>query len=672
MMKKLISLNMALLLAVLSAYPALAAEADGDWQAEYPDSIGRLAEKELGDGPSLLEDEEAYTITVNGTSFQSDTEAAGTNWVYDPDENILWLNGYSGGSIVAGGDLTIYSLGTVTVTGAGGTYGASGISVNGLLQLYVWNGILTVQGGSGTAKGGDGVASLGCICSCRGTARFFGGATTASASGDDVRSGGDGVYGRSLVMLLGSGITATGGDGNISGGCGVISSAVYVYNPVSSWGTQYAAVDCTIQGGNGGTYGGPGIYYGSECVLEEANMNILGGSGSYGYAIVYSETPNLSFSQHTTATGSAYVCYVRVKRYTLTLYGNGGYRGSDHSTSPTSLTGYYPSTYDLPEYQFQKDGCTQVGWSTVVSNGDLQSLNLLFTPTTPTSLYAIWEPTAAGDILLNVLEGTLSGGQRYQKYSGTQVTLPEQVTYGDTEESLLGWCTVLDATPGNLEVYQGQWYSGGDTVPPDSSGPVVLYAHPQSGGQYAVYHPTQGTVAEGGTIIVQGTAATQTSLTVYTPDDSAVTAPKGCVFAGWSDSANGSTADYAAGTALTLSPGTVRHLYAVWVREEYDYQPETGITITSIPRKDKVRLTVTSDWCAEKNASRLACAVYRDGKMIACAALECQTGQDTVLELNYTGDIPPVCKVFALDAEGRPAFGGVACDLPSLSADNQG
>ena len=89
MMKKLISLNMALLLAVLSAYPALAAEADGDRQAEYPDSIGRLAEKELGDGPSLLEDEEAYTITVNGTSFQSDTEAAGTNWVYDPDENIL-------------------------------------------------------------------------------------------------------------------------------------------------------------------------------------------------------------------------------------------------------------------------------------------------------------------------------------------------------------------------------------------------------------------------------------------------------------------------------------------------------------------------------------------------------------------------------------------------------
>ena len=58
--------------------------------------------------------------------------------------------------------------------------------------------------------------------------------------------------------------------------------------------------------------------------------------------------------------------------------------------------------------------------------------------------------------------------------------------------------------------------------------------------------------------------------------------------------------------------------------------------------------------------------------MIACAALECQTGQDTVLELNYTGDIPPVCKVFALDAEGRPAFGSVACDLPSLSADNQG
>ena len=51
MMKKLISLNMALLLAVLSAYPALAAEADGDRQAEYPDSIGRLAEKELGDGP---------------------------------------------------------------------------------------------------------------------------------------------------------------------------------------------------------------------------------------------------------------------------------------------------------------------------------------------------------------------------------------------------------------------------------------------------------------------------------------------------------------------------------------------------------------------------------------------------------------------------------------------
>lgn len=685
MAKRLVSLNLALLLLIVSVQPVLAAEELADWQELGPmveggqadfDGNERLAEKELGADASLFADAEAaYAITVDGTEFLSDQDTDGSavyggSWEYVAEDHTLLLWDYDGKAIRADGDLDIYSFGTVSVKGGSdGAYGDSGIFVNGLLRLYVPRGSLTVQGGSGTTKGGDAVTSAACICLCysSATASFTGGMTTASPS-DTPKSGGDGVFGRDFVGLMGSGIIATGGYGNILGGCGVISQEVYVNNPFGGMETQYAAVDCTIRGGSG-YYGGPGIYFDVLCEFGTANVNVQGGSGIYNYAIQNADRKTWYVSQHTTSSGSIYSSSVsiRVKQYTLLLRGNGGYRGG---ASSTSLTGYYPSTYCLADYQFQQNNYTQVGWSARATGSDLQPLNLLITPTTPTSLYARWVSTGSGDILLNGLSGKLDNGMYYQKSSNVPVMLPDRLTYRNGSEAVLGWCTEVNATPSDRDdVYSGQWYSGGDIIAPDSSAPVVLYAHPREGGQYAVYHPTQGTVANGGTIIVQGTVSTQSDLTVYTPDGSALTAPTGCEFAGWSATEGGQTVDFDAGASLPLSPGTVRHLYAVWEPAGYAFQPEDGITVVSRPDIKTVRVTATSAWHEAHGAAAVICALYDDrGKMTACARTDCASGEDTVTKLTYPGGIPPVCKVFALDAGGRPVFAGVTCDLPSLSS----
>lgn len=679
MVKRLVSLNMALLLLILSIQPALAVGTFTDWQEREPmadsgqadfDGIERLAEKEFGaDDASLFSDTEAaYEISVDGEAFLSDTDAYGNGWEYTAEDNTLWLENYSGGAIRSDGDLDIYSFGTVTVTGSSGTTGSSGIFVNGLLTLYVPRGSLTVRGGNGTTKAGDAVTSAACICLCYppATASFTGGATTgtdASAS----TFGGDGIYGLYLVELIGSGITVVGGNGAKKyGGSGVYSAKVYVHNPVDIMDTEYASVDCLIHGGNGATYGGPGIFYSSKCEFGEANIDVVGGSNASGdYYIPYlydnaASSPTLSV--HTTQKAYTNAYCIRVKQYTLLLRGNGGYR---NGASSTSLTGYYPSTYCLTDYQFQQNNYTQVGWSVRATGGSLEPLNLWITPTTPTSLYARWVATDSGDILLNGLDGTLDNGERYQKFSGTQISLPYQLTYEDPDEELLGWCTVADATPSDLDIYHGQWYSGGDAVAPDSSAPIVLYAHPQAGGQYAVYHPTQGTVANGGTIIVQGTSSTRSDLTVYTPGSSAVTAPDGYELAGWSETENSQTVDFKAGAFLSLSPGTVQHLYAVWEPAGYTFQPEDGITIISRPSIKTVQVMVTPAWHKAHQATTVVCALYDQGKMTACAMTDCLSGWDAVTELTYPGSVPPVCKVFALGADSRPVFAGVTCGLSS-------
>lgn len=655
--KQLIALNLALLLLALTAVPAVAA-GQGDEAIPYVPPEDEIVRTDLplpdlstlpywADGDLNLQDssDTPYLISVDGTSFYSDQDTSGDRWIYRAEDHTLTLTGYYGGSIRASGDLTVYTQNTVNITGAdGSSHGGNGVAVDGTFTLIVLSGAVHISGGDGRVQGGHAIyANEFNYGNFVGTdAYFYGGGATSTYSADEP-SGGCGIN-AGTVFLMGNGkVYVQGGDVTTSsytkamGGFGVLT------------GISYIDTDCTIRGGRG-YYGGPGVCFLTYCEFGVIRASISCG-GSIGYAIYNPDGLKWYISPHTTVGGTIVSRTITPKQYKLSLYG-----GSRDATLPngatwTSLKAYYPTGYDLADYIFQRPGYVQLAWTgTDYPVSDPLPLNAYFTPATNCSLYAYWTPAADGDVLLNALNGRLEDGSFYQQTSGGPVVLPDQVHYENEASSLLGWCSQVTPEAGTNYLLSGQWYEGGDTVQADPNQITQLYAQENASGTYAVYHPGAGTLTGGGTILVQGSSASDTDLNVYTPDGSRLTAPEGYTFAGWSTHENASQPEYEPGDELYLPHSNVLHLYAVWKPAEYTYTPAPGLTITSIPLTKTIRVTVTDTWTGNTDYTAI-CALYEGDKMVDCALSSAGSG---TLELHYRGNTPPLCKVFALGEDWQP------------------
>lgn len=654
--KQLIALNLALLLLGLTSVPALAT-GPGEDVIPYVPPEGEVTVDNLPRLPALpcwteegdltLQDstDTPYLISVGGTSFWSDQDTTGDRWSYRAENHALTLTGYNGGTINASGDLTVYAQNNVTITGSsGGNYGGGGILVDGTFMLIVQSGSVSINGGDGRARGGDAIyANVFNYVNFVGTASYFFGGDATSTVYADEPFGGCGIN-AGFIMLLGTGrVYAYGGDVSYSsitqamGGYGVLSDTVYIES------------DCTIQGGSG-YFCGPGICFLSYCQFGVVNASVIC-TGSVGYAIYNPDGEYWYYSKHTTAKGTDTRVTITPNSYRLRLYGNAGNSATLPSGATwTSLTAYYPTGYDLTDYIFQRPGYVQLAWTgTDYSSSDPLPLNAYFTPATNCSLYAYWTKADPGDIILNALSGRLTGGSFYLKTSGIPVTLPNQVTYED-ESSLLGWSTSLETDTDSAQFFPGQWYEGGDVVSPAENAATILYAREPGTGQYILYHPTQGTVTAGGTVLVQGSVASYPDLLVYAPDGSRFTPPENYVFAGWSTSEGSTAVDIAPGETVQLTTGDVLHLYAVWKPESYTYTPAPGLTVTSIPSTKTIQVTVTDTWAGQADYTAV-CALYEGDKMIDCAI---SSAEGKSLELQYQGDTPPLCKVFALGKDWQP------------------
>lgn len=619
--KQLIALNLALLLLGLTTAPVLAAE--------------RLENKIISQNSFNV----PYVIMVDGTIFHSDRDTSGEHWSYTAENHQLTLTNYSGGSISASGDLTIFSEGNVNIVGSDGNdYGNDGIQVTGTLNFYIWNTFLSVSGGDGALGGGSAIhADKLLLFSFSDNNFYFYGGNTDESSVTDLNHTSSALYAGDM-FISGNGDFHIYG-GNVPqevGGSGIIADTVYIN------------ANCTIQGGSG-NLGGVGLWYISYCKFGTINASISCGAPS-GFSIYCPNFKDYCHSEHTTILSNITNTTITVNQYVLTLYGGSQNATLPDGTSWTSLTAYYPTGYDLTDYIFQRPGYVQLAWTgTDYSSSDPLPLNAYFTPATNCSLYTYWTKADPGDIILNALSGRLTGGSFYQKTSGTPVTLPNQVTYED-ESSLLGWSTSLETDTDSAQFFPGQWYEGGDVVSPAENAATVLYAREPGTGQYILYYPTQGTVTAGGTVLVQGSVASYPDLLVYAPDGSRFTPPENYVFAGWSTSEGGTAVDIAPGETVQLTTGDVLHLYAVWKPESYTYTPAPGLTVTSIPSTTTIQVTVTDTWAGQADYTAV-CALYEGDKMIDCAI---SSAEGKSLELQYQGDTPPLCKVFALDKDWQP------------------
>lgn len=652
--RRLFSLNLALLLVgiAFSGLSAAAYTGTGDIAAtSHPARVDHLSHKRSSKARLMGETTEPYYILVGQELFYSNQDASGDTWAYVAEDHALYLENYSGGSIYALGDLNIFTYGLVNISGDYGLssppdVGYDGISVDGELYLYIMEGHLYTSGGTGVYQGGDGVyASSTLAVYSQGDAFFTGGQTQASTNGANLCVGGDGICG-GVVVLMGGGIRAIGGTCHGGGGgCAVNSPAVEVL------------AHCALTGGPG-YYAGPGVYYGDYCSFGPVDVTVSSGSGTYPeYAICSDSENNWYYSKHTTLTATNTSVVIRVKEYTLTLFGNGGVL--DTEATFTNLRAYYPASHDLSQHVFTREGHLQVSWRTTANS--LLPLNDLYMPQETTRLYAQWAEVAEGDILLNGLQGAFPDGSGYQVYSGVDVTLPENLTYQE-DNSLLGWCDLLSPVfDEDTHLLSGVWFTGGDVIAGDPEVVQQYFAHPRYSGQYAIYHSGEGSLTGGGTILIQGTTSTYSDLQVIIPDGGVMTAPQGYELAGWATSPGGS-ARYLPGDELQLTIGSIVHLYPVWQLGPVS-AVEDGVTFTLDRVKNILTITIPSERACEATA---AC-VYTDAwKALDCAYSTSQGDSDTILTLRVPAGTLPVCKVFFLDSEHGPTDLPITIDLIHL------
>lgn len=177
-MKKIISLNLCIVMILLAAFAAL---------------------------PVSASESRAFKISVGDESFVSGSDASGSGWSYDPSKNSLTLDGYSGGPIVTSGDLAIYSKGTVVIDGSSSAISEKelcGIYVGGHLDLDV-SGIMTINGSTAAAHVGAGIfASSAKIKTTS--------ASTLTVTGG---AGAHAIRGGRITLETRGLLTAVGGDG---------------------------------------------------------------------------------------------------------------------------------------------------------------------------------------------------------------------------------------------------------------------------------------------------------------------------------------------------------------------------------------------------------------------------------------------------------------------------
>ena len=610
-------------------------------------------------------DSSSGMIYVDGYGFMSYMDRSGNGWSYSASKNTLYLNDYSGGGISANGDLTIFSSGDVNIVGAdamsGNGYAEAGISAGGNLYIVVADGTLTSVGGKGIGQGGEGIFAeheIEVKCRNGASARFVGGECTARGN----NWCGDGIWAKEYVYLSGDGsVTAIGGSTEKAdkGGFGIRTEIAEIY------------IDTVIFGGDGAFYGGCGIYFVDSCEFGIVNGYILGGTGYINGSATESPSGTLYYNKHTTLSKNGISLEIAVNEYKLELFGNGGKTEAGYAS--IVLQNPYPQKYWMNAGVFYRDGYTQVAWSEKVnpSSKNLMRINTEYCPVTNSSLYAYWIKTNNGDIVLNALNGQFSDKTFYKRYTTASIKLPERLTYGDKDERLLAWCdstipSTLGGDADNLYICEGKWYENGETIKRDPSAVTELYGYNAYGGDYAIYHPTRGSVKQGGSIMVQESSIVSAgSLEIIFPGEEFLNVPDGYELEGWASSPNAAKAEYAPNEHLKKwGYYEIPHFYAVWKIKAYSISPENGVTVSLIPLTKKVCITMSDSWCSRNGVKNGICAFYQsDGKFLQPSSMRPAINGCITIELSYSGNIPPVCKIFALDELYRPAVREINAEL---------
>lgn len=366
----------------------------------------------------------------------------------------------------------------------------------------------------------------------------------------------------------------------------------------------------------------------------------------------------------------------RTTSSSLRLYRNSG--SGDYfykSAEPYYVSSYSPyrNYFRLRDYIFTRSGAAQVGWIELSSatSTDLIPLNATYSVpggVTGSSLCAVWAPHNDGYVILNALFGEFSNpsvtnsllNQQRVTYQKSGTPFPTDYLVSQRGYKLLGWTTEHTPSQETGGTLSGQWYSPGDDTP---SGVSVLYAQEYSvtSSSLVIYHPGEGRVKRGGTILVQ-----EGELPVILGEDSFIP-PEGRVFQGWVSNPGETQPVYRPGDTAAPRGGIPIHLYAVWAKNETQVAPGLYASLDRGGRTFQLRAEAAYfTGNGYYGPPRAVLALYRDGRPLSTAVSQPQYAADVTLTAPYTGGAPTECKFFVTGGSGFQPLGPAVSIDPAL------
>ena len=366
-----------------------------------------------------------------------DRDLSGPGWSYSASDRTLTLDGYDDGTIFVTGDLAVYSLGNVRVSGGLRVYDGSltlfnygtlevfgpesAISAYQNVDIILFDGEMNVSGNDSRDKqGGCGIraANVSIMAMPKSTSDIYEGRQSPDAKinitgGNGGRFGGDAILARNVRLDADAEIT--GGSSSYLPGRAValVDSGKLYYgfswpgNSSSTPASSYSAFDATLKsGGRIAAVGGylkalprPGSETGNYLAQYIADSNV---------------SPHVAWEVSSTrVTPDSLEFYTR--SYTTTIDGNGGtVNGRPNQT----VSGKYPARIDLGRYTFAKTDAALTG---LEIGGKTVAADYSFIPTEDTQVKAIWK-----DSNIN-LDGQITFNRLKDRavYNGTNMPLSD-------------------------------------------------------------------------------------------------------------------------------------------------------------------------------------------------------------------------------------------------------
>ena len=426
-----------------------------------------------------------------------------------------------------------------------------------------------------------------------------GGTFITGVSGANPRSG-IAVNGK-LNLFFKDILSIKGGNGGQFGGDGIYAKTLNI-----SAEDNESSFKCS--GGTGGDYGGCGLYA-DDIYLDPNQAAITGSAGSNpGYGIVYKNSLYIGVCDMTVqidypngsaiaTTGSNPFYYSKwddiavenyqitfsVKTYTLTVNGNGGTCWGQNTYAKKFR---YPNFLaKLEDYVCSRDGYRQIGWA---SGSNLTALDENIWLTSNTVIEASWVPVQSNTVLFVGNGGKINGSYYLSTITGSSISVPNRSeatrtdAYGNSMY-LLGWTNQLKLSSNSSHVlnYDAGWYLPGSHVSFDSS--RTMYAKWASAGNIINYDCNGGRCTDitgSSTGKTQAILSTGSDLTLYVLSDLDVQFQKNdYTFVGWKND-NGD--QFVMGQAITgnSSTLTVTNLKAQWAKNCVVYLGGNGGTYT--------------------------------------------------------------------------------------------